>query len=724
MALLAGAMGAMVLTHNLTALVALPAAGVVGLFGAWRGGHLRRGAGAVGGGLALALALSAFFWLPALAEQRHVQIHVALDGGHKAATSWLIDPLGATGQTRRAGNPQTVPGPLDLHWSYPYDLNYPPKPSLGQGVLFGVSLALLLAGALARARRGAAPGTAAGPGGVDSASLAPALFFGAGTLALWLLTTTWSAWVWDHAPLMRFLQFSWRLYGPLALALGLLAAGGAALWRRTPALALLPLAAVAFLAFNATTARPLWLNDTVERRVGGPQLVGTENATFGAGTTTGGEFVPRTADLEALGPGKRRGNGVYERLYPEFGWLAGRTRPLEGTLRVAALAGGPTWTEALVEAETPGVLAFRTLAFPGWRAYLDGREVPGPPGPPRRGPGRLPRLPHRRRPGRDAPGADRLRAHPPAQRRRGPQRPGPRRPRLVARCVPRPWGAGPGAPGPRASRGAPAPGPAPGGRTWRPAALLALACTHDAVRPVLGAPASPRPGDARLVADLSELARTGGATVESPAGRGSSAARGGAFVSLQRLAIEPWEPGPLRRERRWLYMHPPASLSASISLPHRAAFQAGLALDPRTWHMDGADGVRYIVEVTTPGGEAQRVLDEHVNPRARGEHRAWLDRWVDLSAFGGQRVTLTLRTEAARTPDFDWAGWADPVVIVQRDARRPGGGPRRPSPPRAPARPPGGSQAIPRGGRIQASLHAGVAKWHTHLTQNEARETS
>ena len=179
-ALLAGAMGAMVLTHNLTALVALPTAGVVGLFGAWRGGQLRRGAGAVGGGLALALALSAFFWLPALAEQRHVQIHVALDGGHKAATSWLIDPLGATGQTRRAGNPQTVPGPLDLHWSYPYDLNYPPKPSLGQGVLFGLSVALLLGRRPGPARRRRTPGAWTAPAwpppllrGRDAGPLAP-----------------------------------------------------------------------------------------------------------------------------------------------------------------------------------------------------------------------------------------------------------------------------------------------------------------------------------------------------------------------------------------------------------------------------------------------------------------------------------------------------------------------------------------------------------------------
>jgi hypothetical protein len=190
------------------------------------------------------------------------------------------------------------------------------------------------------------------------------------------------------------------------------------------------------------------------------------------------------------------------------------------------------------------------------------------------------------------------------------------------------------------------------------------------VRPLLGAPAIPRTQDARLVADLAELARTGGATIESPAGRGLSP-----FVSVQRLTVEPWEPGQVPRERRWLYMHPPSSLSASILLPEGAAFQAGLALDPRTWHLEGADGVRFIVEVTPDGGETVRVFDEHVNPRARAEDRAWLDRWIDLSAFGGRRVTLTLRTDAAQTPDFDWAGWADPAVVVQRDARRPGGGP-------------------------------------------------
>jgi hypothetical protein len=484
---------------------------------------------------------------------------------------------------------------------------------------------------------------------------------------VWFLTTTWSEWFWDHVPLMHFLQFSWRLYGPLALALGLAAAGGAAVWRSKPLVTLVPLLVAGLLAANTTTARPQWISDGVERQVGGPQLVGTENTTFGAGTTTGGEFVPRSADLEALGPGKRRGNGVYERLYPEFGWLGGRTWVLEGDLQVTDLAGGPTWTEATVEAQTPGVLAFRTIAFPGWRTYLDGQMVQA----------------------RLAPHDDALGISPgflavpvPAGTHRVQIAFGPTRLRTFAALLSvltlgaLGWVLSETSrPGARRAAGGPPAGPATGRRRrlrraafLAPAALFGLACLHDAVRPVLGAPVIPRPGDERLVADLAQLAQSGGAAISSPGGTGL-----GQFVNLQRLAIN-------GRERRWLYMHPPSSVATTLVLPERAAFQAGLGLDPRTWDADGADGVRFIVEVTPVGGVPVRVLDEHVNPRARGEDRAWLDRWVDLSAFGGRRVTLTLRTDPQQTPDFDWAGWADPVVVVQGDGRRAGGGPPEPLP--------------------------------------------
>jgi hypothetical protein len=131
-------------------------------------------------------------------------------------------------------------------------------------------------------------------------------------------------------------------------------------------------------------------------------------------------------------------------------------------------------------------------------------------------------------------------------------------------------------------------------------------------------------------------------------------------------------------------MHPPASLTLTVDLPQRAALQTGLALDPAAWDAPEGDGVRFVLEVAPLGGQTLQVFDEYVNPRASEEQRRWLDRWIDLSAFGGQRVSLTLRTDGGATPFNDWAGWAEPVVIVQRDARRPGGGPPGPLPtPRA-----------------------------------------
>jgi hypothetical protein len=144
-------------------------------------------------------------------------------------------------------------------------------------------------------------------------------------------------------------------------------------------------------------------------------------------------------------------------------------------------------------------------------------------------------------------------------------------------------------------------------------------------------------------------------------------------VNLQRLAVA-------GRERRWLYMHPPSSVALTLDLPSRAAFQAGLGLDPRAWDQEGADGVRFIVDVAPEGGPSQRVLDEWVNPHANTEQRRWLDRLVDLSAFGGRRVTLTLHTDPAQTVDYDWAGWADPAIVTLRDGRRTGGGPPGPVP--------------------------------------------
>ena len=628
----AAGIGAIVLTHNLTALIALPAAVCVSLCAAFAAPNDTRKSALLqlGAAVVFALGLTAFFWVPALVEQRHVQIEVALGGGHKSPQSWLIDPLGATEQTRDLRNPQTPAGPLDLHAAYPYDLNFPPKPSLAQGALAVLTLGTLAGAAATRCR-----------------GIAVALFIAAGTALLWLLTTTWSGWAWDTVPLMRFLQFSWRLYGPLALALAVLAGLSAALM---PRLAPLYLVLGALLALNTTTARPLWIDPAVERRVGGPQLVGTENALFGAGTTTGGEFVPRTVDLRGNAE-RPYGNGLYERLYPEFGWLGGRVRTIDGRAEILGLWAATSWVETRVDADGPAVVAFRTVAFPGWRAYVDGHEVR---------PGMAPRDPLTG----IAPGFITV-SVPPGEHRVQIAF-GPTRVRTAAAAV-SVAALGAGAWWLWSRRGAPRLLPA-----MVLTSLFALSCAHDAVRPTLRAPARAGADDARLAFDLIDLAKTGRAQLSSPSG-----AQLGPFLDARHVTIA-------GRERAWLYMHSPSSASFELVLPQRAALQAGLGVEPGAWDSPTGDGVLFVAEVTplegAAGGRTVRVLHDPLNPRALTGQRVWHDRWVDLSAFGGQRVRLTLRTEAGATTDFDWAGWAEPAIVIQRDARRPGGGPPLPLP--------------------------------------------
>jgi hypothetical protein len=124
-----------------------------------------------------------------------------------------------------------------------------------------------------------------------------------------------------------------------------------------------------------------------------------------------------------------------------------------------------------------------------------------------------------------------------------------------------------------------------------------------------------------------------------------------------------------QEQRRLLYMHPPAAAAVRLRVPPRAYFQAGLALDPNAWEAAEGDGVRFVLEAQGPTGQAQVLLERHLNPRARAEERGWVDVWVDLDHLAGQEVRLVLRTEAGADPHFDWAGWANPQVVRWTGAR-------------------------------------------------------
>jgi hypothetical protein len=180
-----------------------------------------------------------------------------------------------------------------------------------------------------------------------------------------------------------------------------------------------------------------------------------------------------------------------------------------------------------------------------------------------------------------------------------------------------------------------------------------------------------------LLVNIAEAVRRDQAAIGSPTG----SERGpGRFVDVRQLTV--WDEDDPERgasgtsRRQWLYLHPPSEVAVDVALPagRQAWLQGALALDPAVWEAPTGDGVRFTAAVAPLDGQGQpggqtTVLDRAVNPRARTEERQWVPVEVDLSAWAGQTVRLTLRTEPREDLTNDWGGWGNPVVVVREEAR-------------------------------------------------------
>ncbi len=301
----------------------------------------RRWAGQIGPAwlaLVLGLGLSAIFWLPVMLERDAV--HLTLTG----------------------------PGHFDFHNHF-------------------LSLGQLLAPTPSLDLGAAAPKTAHNLGPAQWLLALPALlalawgpparrrltwFFGLCAAFLIFLMLPGSTWLWETVPFMEYLQFPWRLLGPTTAVLAICAGAGYALIaRRSPwgtwALAL-GLGLTLWLALPAMFP-PMWEADFGPTDPWG--MLEFELQGIAVGTTATGDFLPKTVETPlhpepAYLATYRAGSGVDKVNRP--------TVPPDTTVQV--LSHGPTHDRFLVDGPEPFVLRLFTLHFPGWRATIDGQEVP------------------------------------------------------------------------------------------------------------------------------------------------------------------------------------------------------------------------------------------------------------------------------------------------------------------------------------------------------------
>ena len=341
------AYAALILTHNLMALLLTPL--LIGyLFVAWWvQGRPRAMIGRAAAAGALAVGLSAFFWLPFVTEIGWVQ-------------SWRATILDLTGE------------PLyPLHFVSLRDLLWPkmlwPDYRLGNPLvqrLVGLPQAILAAIGLALVWRRP-----------SRLARAAAALFGLTLLSAMFLITPASRPLWDNLRAIQIVQFPWRFLALASLSLALLAGAGWASFKcqisnfkfQKAAVVARDAALVALLlAWTLPWLRPFTCG--VDANPSGAFLLWVDRHHVGGGS--GGEFLPNwieTAPVESPLEADLLAGKPLDRL--------NRASRPDGA-RAGWLSSKPLASSWEIDSSKAFTAFFNNLYYPGWNVYVDGTPAP------------------------------------------------------------------------------------------------------------------------------------------------------------------------------------------------------------------------------------------------------------------------------------------------------------------------------------------------------------
>jgi hypothetical protein len=329
----AGLIAALILTHNITALFVLPAVvGYVVLLALYE----RKGStlAPIALSLLLGLGLAGFYWLPAMREVKHTY-----------AEQYMLSAESDVTQNLLAWRDVVQPT-LAVEYTGPLRFRFALRP-----LLFGL-MGLLALPFLHRRPR-----------------------FEVGILALaWLvvlfLQTEQALFFWQEMPLVRFIQFSWRLYGLATLSTALLAGA---------VIAALPLRPVwGWAVATGLAAVALW-SSTVRLD---PQQLTNWYLIDEAGIHLQDLYERGREDYPLFGDYQPLVMQTSPRMLsmPQSGERE-ESSPLVSQPRIQVLSENPVLVRLAIDAAEPFTLRFHRIFFPGWQVYAAGQPAPtGPSG--------------------------------------------------------------------------------------------------------------------------------------------------------------------------------------------------------------------------------------------------------------------------------------------------------------------------------------------------------
>ncbi len=346
-----GSLALLYLTHNISSLLFTPLL-IAYLAALWWTHRQERDRWAlVALALGLALGLTAFFWFPALAEKRYVQLHMSRVTRNN---DFHYNFLGL----REIFSPPT---PLNTAL-----MNPPMKIHLG---LIPAVLAAL------QVFKWAGGQVASGKWASSRERWTISGFFALAAAVLIFMSTRASVWLWEHVPLLPFVQFPWRLIGRAALPTSLLA--GALFSNQTqqthskshasrftfyfvvPALILAALPSL----YPPHGYCPKSPHPTIT------DVFAYERQTGLVGVDPEGSYFP-------IWVKNRPESSPLEEQYATDGTIArfDESRLPEGA-EVLEAEYGPNRARLILESPEPFRARYLTFYFPGWRVRVDGEPV-------------------------------------------------------------------------------------------------------------------------------------------------------------------------------------------------------------------------------------------------------------------------------------------------------------------------------------------------------------
>lgn len=353
-----GFLTALYLTHNISSLTFTPfLAAYLALLG-WvyrRRGHWKEVALAMG----LALGLTAFLWLPALAEKRYAQLHMSrVTRNNDFHYNFL-----------NLAEILAPPTPFDTSL-----MNPPMEIHLGLALVILAGIGLVTGWIMTRPHPSP---LSAGErrerqrkwGEVE---LRATLFFSAASAVLFVfMSTRASLWVWENVPLLPFVQFPWRFVGRAVLPLALLASATCTERRATrtvhhllPLVLCLPIFLSSFpltyppFGYCPRAPHPMVLD--IHRYEHQSRLVGVDPV---------GSYFPVWVEERPTG-------SPLEIQYEAGGPVARFDKTaLPNGARVLEANYGPNRACITLRSPSPFTARYLAFFFPGWRVWIDDRPI-------------------------------------------------------------------------------------------------------------------------------------------------------------------------------------------------------------------------------------------------------------------------------------------------------------------------------------------------------------